>query len=30
MDGIAFRDFFQTDRATGRTKGIVAVDLRGL
>ena len=30
VDGTSFREFFQTDRATGRTKGIVAVDLRGL
>ena len=30
VDGTSFRDFFQMDRATGRTKGIVAVDLRGL
>ena len=30
VGGTSFRDFFQTDRATGRTKGIVAVDLRGL
>ena len=30
VDGTSFREFFQTDRATGRTKGIVAVDLGGL
>ena len=30
MGGTSFRDFFQADRATGRTKGIVAVDLGGL
>ena len=30
VDGISFCEFFQKDRATGRTKGIVAVDLRGL
>ena len=29
-DGTSFFEFFQTDRATGRTKGIVAVDLGGL
>ena len=29
-DGTSFREFFQTDRASGTTKGIVAVDLRGL
>ena len=29
-DGTSFREFFQTDRASGRAKGIVAVDLRGL
>ena len=30
VDGTSFRDFFQMDRATGGTKGIVAVELRGL
>ena len=30
VDGTSFLEFFQTDRATGRTKGIVAVDLGGL
>ena len=30
VDGTSFRDFFQTDRVTGRAKGIVAVDLGGL
>ena len=30
VDETSFRDFFQTDRAAGRTKGIVAVDPRGL
>ena len=30
VGGTSFRDFFQMDRATGRTKGMVAVDLRGL
>ena len=29
-DGMSFREFFQTDRETGRPKGIVAVDLGGL
>ena len=29
-DGISFREFFQTDRVTGRAKGIIAVDLRDL
>jgi hypothetical protein len=28
--GTAFLDFFQTDKATGDPKGIVALDLRGL
>ena len=28
-EGISFLEFFQTDRETGRTKGIVAVDLGG-
>ena len=28
-DGISFLEFFQTDRETGRTKGIVAVDRGG-
>ena len=27
--GMSFREFFQTDRETGRPKGIVAVDLGG-
>ena len=30
VDGTSFREFFQTDRAIGRAKSIVAVDLRGL
>ena len=30
VDGTSFLEFFQTDRPTGRTKGIVAVDLGGL
>ena len=30
VDGTSFLQFFQTDRATGRTKGIVAVELGGL
>ena len=30
VDETSFREFFQTDRGTGRTKGIVAVDPRGL
>ena len=29
VGGTSFREFFQTDRATGMTQGIVAVDLRG-
>ena len=28
--GMSFREFFQTDRETGRPKGIVAMDLGGL
>ncbi len=28
--GRAFIDFFQTDKTTGRRKGIVAIDLGGL
>ncbi len=28
-DGFSFREFFQTDKATGRQKGIVAIDLGG-
>ena len=28
-EGISFLEFFQTDRETGRIKGIVAVDLGG-
>ena len=28
-DGMSFLEFFQTDRETGRTKGIVAVDVGG-
>ena len=30
VDGTSFLEFFQTDRATGGTKGIIAVDLGGL
>ena len=30
VDGTSFLEFFQTDRATGGTKGIVAVELGGL
>ena len=29
-DGFSFLEFFQTDRETGRPKGIVAIDLGGL
>ena len=29
-DGLSFLEFFQTDRETGRAKGIVAIDLGGL
>ena len=29
-DGFSFREFFQTDKNTGRPKGIVAIDLGGL
>lgn len=29
-DGLSFLEFFQTDRSTGRRKGIVAIDLGGL
>lgn len=29
-DGLSFFEFFQTDRDTGRTKGIIAIDLGGL
>ena len=29
-DGLSFLEFFQTDKDTGRTKGIVAIDLEGL
>ena len=29
-DGLSFLEFFQTDKDTGRAKGIVAIDLRGL
>ena len=29
-DGLSFLEFFQTDRDTGRTKGIIATDLGGL
>ncbi len=29
-DGLSFIEFFQTDRYTGRRKGIVAIDLGGL
>ncbi len=27
---LSFLDFFQTDKATGKSKGIVVIDLRGL
>ena len=30
QDGLSFLQFFQTDRETGRSKGIVAEDLGGL
>ena len=30
LGGWSFLDFFQTDRETGRRKGIVAIDLGGL
>ena len=29
-NGLSFLEFFQTDRETGRPKGIVAIDLGGL
>ena len=29
-DGLSFLKFFQTDKETGRPKGIVAIDLGGL
>ena len=29
-EGLSFLEFFQTDRSTGETKGIVAIDLGGL
>lgn len=29
-DGFSFLEFFQTDRETGRRKGIIAIDLGGL
>ena len=29
-DGLSFLEFFQTDKETGRAKGIVALDLGGL
>ena len=29
-DGLSFLEFFQTDRETGRPKGIIAIDLGGL
>ena len=29
-DGLSFLEFFQTDKETGKPKGIVAIDLRGL
>lgn len=29
-DGLSFLEFFQTDRETGRAKGIVAMDLGDL
>ena len=28
--GLSFLEFFQTDKETGRPKGIIAIDLRGL
>ena len=30
IDGLSFLEFFQTDKETGRPKGIVAIDLGGL
>ena len=30
VDGLSFLEFFQTDKETGRPKGIVAIDLGGL
>lgn len=29
-DGLSFLEFFQTDRETGKRKGIIAIDLGGL
>ncbi len=29
-DGFSFLEFFQTDKETGRRKGIIAIDLGGL
>ena len=29
-EGLAFLEFFQTDKETGRPKGIIAIDLGGL
>ena len=29
-DGLSFLQFFQTDKSTGRPKGIVAIDLEGM
>ena len=29
-DGLSFLEFFQRDKDTGRTKGIIAINLRGL
>ena len=29
-DGLSFLEFFQTDKGTGRPKGIIAIDLGGL
>ena len=29
-DGLSFLEFFQTDKDTGRPKGIIAIDLGGL
>ena len=30
ISGLSFLEFFQTDKDTGRTKGIIAIDLGGL
>ena len=30
VDGLSFLEFFQTDKETGRPKGIIAIDLGGL